>query len=105
MAVAQYETVNIPTALAHLYHEMAISPMILLKNYALTQIYTSIQKYLVESRYFETKYGCSFAEFQAKLAAMDNAEHFEWEDDALDWEFAVENLRLWEQRAQEVEQS
>ncbi len=105
MAVARYETVNIPIALAHLYHDMAISPMTLLKNYALAQIAALLQKYQVENRYFETKYGCPFAEFQAKLAAQDNAENFEWEDDALDWEFAVENLRLWEQRAQEVEQS
>lgn len=105
MAVAQHEIVNIPATLAHLYQDMAISPVILLKNYALTQIYTHIQKYQVESRYFETKYGCPFAEFQAKLAALENAENFEWEDDALDWEFAVENLQLWKQRAEEVEQS
>ena len=105
MAFAGYETVEIPIALAHLYQDMAISPMIVLKNYALTQVYPHIQKYEAETRYFETKYGCKFSDFQAKLAALENAENFTWEDDALDWEFAVENFRLWQRRAEEVEQA
>lgn len=33
---------------------------------------------------------------------MENEENFEWEDDLMDWEFAVENLSVW-QRIRPVE--
>lgn len=100
MAQVAYETVQIPGMLLHLYQEMAISPVNLLKNYALTQIYPQIQKYETEKRYFERKYGCQFQEFQANVAQMEQAENFEWEEDLMDWEFAIENLHLWQSRAQ-----
>lgn len=103
MASIVQQSLEIPAALANLYQELAISPVMLLKNYALTQIYTILQKYEVENRFFESKYSCKFVEFKNKIEAMENEEDFEWEDDLMDWEFAVENLNLWQQRAAEVE--
>ena len=94
MASIVRQSLDIPVTLANLYQELAISPVILLKNYALTQIYTLLQKYDVENRTFEDKYGCGFAEFKAKIDSMENDENFEWEDDLMDWEFAVENMKL-----------
>jgi len=34
---------------------------------------------------------------------MRNVENFEWEDDLMDWEFAVENLELWRKKVQEID--
>lgn len=103
MASSAQQSLNIPTVLANLYQELAISPVMLLKNYALTQIYAMLQKYEVENRGFESKYNCKFVEFKHKIEAMENEEDFEWEDDLMDWEFVVENLNVWQQRAAEVE--
>jgi hypothetical protein len=103
MAFVTHEKLEIPTSLANLYQEMAVSPIMLLKNYALTHIYTMIQKYEVENTYFEKKYGCTFQEFKTKVERMENEENFEWEDDLMDWEFAVENLVVWKHKAEEVE--
>ncbi len=99
MASIAYKTLEIPAALAHLYQELAISPEMLLKNYALTHIYAMVQKYEVENTYFEGKYRCGFFNFQAKIEAMAAEENFEWEDDLLDWEFVMENLNLWAKKA------
>jgi len=40
-------------------------------------------------------YGCAFEEFKHKVEGMKNEENFEWEDDLLDWGFAVENLEYY----------
>lgn len=75
----------------------------LLTNYARSHIHAEIQKYTAENAHFEAKYGCPFTEFKHKIDRMADEENFEWEDDALDWEFAVENLTLWQQRLQEIQ--
>ena len=103
MIATQSSSVIIPDALAHLYDEMAISPVHLLKNYAITHIHASIQKFEVENRLFQQKYACSFNEFKAKIGMMENEEHFEWEDDFMDWEFVIENRSYWQKRLHEVE--
>jgi len=83
---------EIPDTLKNIYREMEVSPVGLLKNYALNLVYSKIHKYETESMYFEKKYGCAFEEFKHKVEGMKNEENFEWEDDLLDWGFAVENL-------------
>ena len=35
---------------------------------------------------------------------MEHEENFEWEDDLMDWEFAVENLTLWRKRLREIQE-
>ena len=103
MSATQSVGFEIPETLVRLYKDMAVSPVMLLKNYALTYISGMIQKFDLENRSFEQKYHCTLPEFQARLDAMEDEEHFEWEDDVMDWEFAVENLRLWTQRKIETE--
>ena len=103
MTPTQSTTMSIPETLSKLYTEMAISPLVILKEYALTHIHTTIQKLDLENRSFEQKYGCTFHEFQARLEAMENEENFSWEDDLMDWEFAKENLTLWTKRKEELE--
>ncbi|MCP4400340.1 MAG: hypothetical protein GY801_23910, partial [bacterium] len=95
MAAIVKENFELSDTLVQLYQEMAVSPVTLLTNYALSHIHTKIQKYTVENAHFEKKYGETFQEFKSRVDAMEDEEHFEWEDDLMDWEFAVENLMLW----------
>ncbi len=98
------EKFEISDTLVQLYQEMAVSPVTLLTNYALSHIHTKIQKYTAENAHFEKKHGCTFHEFKSKVDAMKDEENFEWEDDLMDWEFAVENLMLWRKRLQEIQE-
>jgi hypothetical protein len=97
------EKFEISDTLENIYREIEISPVSLLKNYALNLVYGKIHKYEAESRYFEKKYSCSFAEFKHKAENMLDEENFEWEDDLMDWEFADENLRYWQKKAQDIQ--
>ncbi|MCP4108637.1 MAG: hypothetical protein GY749_24325 [Desulfobacteraceae bacterium] len=97
------EKIELPASLANIYREMEISPLILLRNYALNYVHTMIHKYEVENISFEKKYGCLFHEFKSKLDDMENEENFEWEDDLMDWEFVDENLGLWKKKLEEAE--
>ncbi|CAN2041104.1 conserved hypothetical protein [Candidatus Magnetomoraceae bacterium gMMP-15] len=94
---------NMPELLVNFYNEMAISPISLLKNYALNMIYSKIHKYEAENSYFTKKYNCTFHELKHRVDRMENEEIFEWEDDLMDWEFAAENLNLWRKKKQEFE--
>ncbi len=97
------EKFEIPDSLASIYRDMAVSPVILLKNYALNHVHSMIQKYEAENICFEKKYGCLFDEFRSKVDDMENEENFEWEDDLADWEFAAENLGLWRKKLEEID--
>lgn len=97
------EKFKIPDTIENIYREMEISPVGLLKNYALNLVYGKIHKYEAESRYFEKKYVCTFEEFKHKVDSMQDEEKFEWEDDLMDWEFAAENLTYWQKRAREIQ--
>lgn len=97
------ERLELSDTLLRLYREMDVSPVTLLTNYAHSHIHAKIQKYTAETAHFEKKYDCPFAEFKHKIDNMANEENFEWEDDALDWEFATENLAVWQQRLREIQ--
>lgn len=94
------KTIEIPESLSEIYKEIAISPINLLQNYALNHIRSKIQKYEAEDSYFIRKYSCNFKEFKSKIETMENEENFKWEDDLMDWEFAVENLIFWQKKEQ-----
>lgn len=98
------EKLEISDALLQLYQEMAISPVMLLTNYALSHIHAKIQKYTAENAYFEKKYGGTLKKLKSKVELMENEENFEWEDDLMDWEFAVENVTLWRKRLQDIQE-
>lgn len=103
MSVHMKEDFEIPNKLMDIYRDMAVSPVGLLKNYALNLIYGKIHKYEVENVFFEKKYGQSYEAFKHKIENMEDEEHFEWEDDLNDWEFVVENLKYWKQKLDELQ--
>ncbi len=92
------ESLEIPKFLLTFYQEAAISPADLLKNYAMNHILSKIHKYEAENNLFKKKYSCNFKEFKDRIEHMENEENFEWEDDLMDWEFAVKNLALWKRK-------
>jgi hypothetical protein len=94
------ESVEIPKFLLTFYQEAAISPADLLRNYALNHILSKIHKYEAEDNHFRKKYSCNFEDFKIKVESMQDEENFEWEDDLMDWEFAVENLAVWKRKQQ-----
>jgi hypothetical protein len=94
--------IRIPPVISKIYNEMHISPVDLLRKYALTYIHGRIQKYEAENSFFERKYESVFDSFKRKVTSIENEEDFEWDDDLMDWEFAVSNLDLWRKRAQEI---
>ncbi len=94
--------IEIPEGLLSIYREIAVSPVDLLKNYASGVIKEKLHKYEAEDRYFTEKYACDFEQFKVRVEAMENEENFEWDDDLMDWEFAVENLNFWRQKAQAI---
>ncbi len=103
MTIRLKEKFEIPDKLKNIYRDMEISPVGLLENYALNLVYSKIHKYEAENMYFEKKYGCVFEEFKHKVESVKNEENFEWEDDLVDWEFAAENLKYWQKKAQELQ--
>jgi len=100
MQTSHFASVEIPKFLLTFYQDAAISPADLLKNYALNHIMGKIHKYEAENNFFIKKYSCSFKEFKDRIEHMENEENFEWEDDLMDWEFAVENLAEWKRKRQ-----
>lgn len=103
MGITVKTKTEIPESLDNIYRDISISPIDLLKNYALNHIYSKIHQYEVEDNHFRNKYNCSLQEFKHKVDHMKNEEIFEWEDDLMDWEFAVENLKLWRKKVQEID--
>jgi hypothetical protein len=93
---------QIPEKLIAIYKKMEISPVGILNSYALNLISNKVQKYELENKYFEKKYLCSFHEFKNKIEGMKDDENFVWEDDLMDWEFAVENFELWQKTIKEI---
>lgn len=96
------EHLEIPEPLLQVYQEMAISPVDLLRKYALDMIENKIRKYTAEELHYRNKYGCDLSSFQDKVAAMENEENFEWEEDLMDWEFVFKNLQIWHQKKQMI---
>lgn len=103
MSTQTKENFVIPDTLKNIYNEIAVSPMNLLKNYALNLIHSKIQKYEAENLYYKNKYDCTFEKFKQKVNDMKDNEVFEWEDDLMDWEFAIENLTYWKKKVEELQ--
>ena len=92
--------IQVPQSLLNIYKDAAIQPLGLLQNYALNLIHGKIHKYEAEDAHFRKKHSCDFQVFKTRIEAMENEENFEWEDDLMDWAFAVENLSVWWEKEQ-----
>lgn len=66
------------------------------------QIHARIHKYEAEKSFFESKHKSSFEAFRERIESMQDEENFEWEDDLMDWEFAMVNLTYWQEKAREI---
>lgn len=96
------EKMEIPDILSSIYKDMEVSPLGILKNYAINLIHGKLNKYEAESRHFQKKYNCAYSEFKVRIETMVERENFEWDDDFLDWKFAVENFLYWKEKLQEL---
>jgi hypothetical protein len=92
------KVIEIPEELINIYKNMDLSPILILKNYAINIIYNKVSKYEAEINFFKNKYVCSFEELKNKTQDIKNEENFEWDDDLLDWEFAIENFKYWQEQ-------
>ena len=90
--------IEIPDTLLQIFSEISSSPITILKNHALHQICSKLQKYELEDSLFQKKYKCQYNEFNNTINRMQNEENFQWEDDLMDWQFAHENLIFWKQK-------
>jgi hypothetical protein len=102
MAKTITKETSIPVYLNGFFHQMTLSPLDILKSYAINHTLGKIQKYGTEGQLFAAKYHCSFDQFKKRLNTMKDKENFEWEDDFLDWEFSVENLKTWKKKLLEL---
>jgi hypothetical protein len=93
---------HIPANIRKIYGELDVSPADLLRNYALNHIHAKIQKYEAENRYYRDKHKDTFEAFRRKVQSLKDEEDFAREDDLMDWEFAVINLRYWKKKAREL---
>ena len=73
------------------------------KSQTLLMIMAKIEKFEVEIRLFEKKYGLDFHSFQEKIRSSKDVENFEEEDDYLDWRFAKEALERLKRETWELE--
>jgi len=96
------KVIEIPEELINIYKNMDLSPIQILKNYAIHIIYNKISKYEAEINFFRNKYLCSFEELITKTKDMKNEENMEWDDDLLDWEFATENFKYWQEQLKSI---
>jgi len=101
--ITKTKNYKIPEIINKVYSEMQISPENILKGYAISTIYSKIDKYRSESNHFERKYRCDYQQFKNRVEAMENKENFKWEDDLMDWQFAVENIIYWQNKLKEIE--
>ncbi len=80
-----------------LYEEIGLSPIEPLRLYAEKYIKKKILRYENEVKFYERKY-------KATLEEMKNChgEDFDFEDELMDWEFAWENLRYWQNKLKQL---
>lgn len=76
-----------------------------LRQSAYWVILGKLAKYEAEIHGFESKYACTFEEFESRLQRQDEAEDFEAEDDYLDWKYAHELYHQWKVRKEILERA
>lgn len=69
-----------------------------LRQSAYWTVLGKVAKYRAEIRFFESKYNCTFEEFENRLHSQNEEEDFEAEDDYLDWKYTTELYQKWQMR-------
>lgn len=95
-----YETIRFVALDAGLKDEVDF-----LRQSAYWVVLGKLAKYEAEIRLFESKYSCTFEEFENRLHSQDEAEDFEAEEDYLDWKYAHELHRQWQVRKEILERA
>ncbi len=83
--------------LLELYEEMGLSPEEPLRAYISQYIKKKIQRYENELRFYERKYNATLEEMKRC-----HGDDFDFEDELMDWEFALESLRFWKEKLKKI---
>ena len=74
----------------------------LIQDWSLITALSKIEQYKAECESFERKYGMKLKEFKSFLHKKKGKEDFEKEEDIENWEFSLNALRWWKERAKEL---
>jgi hypothetical protein len=96
-----------PTNAAHevLLKEGYVSSDSFVNDYALIIAISKIDRYKAECDFFREKYGMNAGDLESVLHKVKGEEDFEKEEDLEDWEFALDALKWWQQKADELKAS
>jgi hypothetical protein len=96
-----------PTNAAHevLLREGYGSSESFVTHYALIIALSKIDQYQAECDLYSEKYGMNAESLEGDLRKVKGAEDFEKEEDLEDWEFAMDALKWWQKKADELKAS
>ena len=86
-----------------LLEEGYLSTNELFRGWALLTALSRVDQYRAESERYEEKYGLSLRAFEQSLRTENEPEDFQKEEDLDDWLFAVEALKWWEAKVEELQ--
>jgi hypothetical protein len=85
-----------------LFKEGYTSSESFIRDSALIIALSKIDQYKAECDSYMGKYGLEMEKFKAVLHKDKGTENFEKEEDLEDWEFAVQAVRWWQEKADEL---
>jgi hypothetical protein len=88
-----------------LLREGYVSSENFINNFALIIAVSKIDQYQAECDLFREKYGMNAEELEGDLRKVKGAEDFEKEEDLEDWGFALDALKWWQKKADELKAS
>jgi len=88
-----------------LFKEGYTSSESFIRDSALIIALSKIDQYKAECDSFKGKYGIEMEELKAALHKNKGSEDFEKEENLEDWEFAVQAVRWWQEKADELRAS
>ena len=82
-----------------LYSEGYDSTKAVVRDWALLVSLSRVEQYRAECDFFQKKYGMSMEEFEFRLHQEKGYEDFAKEDDMADWQFSLQALKWWAEKA------
>jgi hypothetical protein len=79
------------------------SSKVLIRDWALLACLARIEEYRAECEFFQKKHGMSMRESESCLHEEKGHEDFKKEDDLADWQFSLETLEWWEEKARNMQ--